>query len=187
MTRKKKFLVGIGTALILVLLGWLYLWIQTHAYVVKVSEEILALEETLNQAFERMGENMITDAEARQLHLQVTTHFDTIHNHPTSVRVTGFTDEHHATFREMVERLEKLLVTHQESFLAFDTTTATTVDPSTFPFPDRGGAVATSVPPSMLTTTGTIAATVDTLESHLAYNVYCPAAWEDWEKAILCR
>ena len=165
MTLKKKIIGGICIVLAIALIGWLYLWLQTHNYVRVAAEEIAALEVTLEHMAERLGEDVVTDAEARQLHLQVNDHLDSVNQYPSSTRVTGFTDEHHDIFRDMILKLEELLETHRDDLIALGETADAgnfTSDPPSFD-PGQTAIATSSLPDS-------IEETIETVEGHLVYS-----------------
>lgn len=175
---KKNIVIGIVVLVVVVVVSWLYLWMQTQAYVANAAEETNKLEETITHIADRMGQNVVTDSEARQLHLRVTTHLDAVNDYPASVRVTGFSDEHRATFLDIIEKLEDLIVTHHENLSALSDQTTTTNDPLPSDAPET---TSRSLPDLMKTT-------IHTVNGHLgaATFSYCQDDWSELKRALLC-
>lgn len=176
----RKILLAIGIIGAVGIAGWLYAEAKTHHYTLNAAAEVALLEETLLHIAARLGEGAVTDAEARQLHLGVTSHLDAVNDHPASIRVTGFTDEHHGIFRDMILKLEELLAIHRDDLVALSDSTNVTSDAPLNP-PDSNGMTATSSLPD------SIEMTIQTIEGHMAAaDSDCPEGWYDWEEDILC-
>ena len=94
--------------------------------------------------------------------------------------MTGFTDEHHATFRDIIEKLGDLLITHREDLATLDDSVNTTDDPL-LP-PDSADQTSSSNLPDV------IEGTIDTVKGHLAAATfsYCQDNWSDLKKALIC-
>ena len=176
---KKNILIGVVVLIVIIVVGWLYLWMQTHAYVATVEREIAALEETIETVAERIGQTAVTDAEARTFHFKIREHLNAVNDHPSTVGTTGFTDAHIATIEESIGTLEDIMSRHRDSLAALDN--AANVSDS--PLPDQYGTATTL---TSTTTLDILDAAHDTLKGHLSYAPYCPDGWKDWEQAVLC-
>lgn len=158
---KRKLLIISGLVVVVAFAAWLYIFTHTHHYVSTSQEQVSSLEALLEHAFERVGQNAISNAEASQLHFQVLEHLDSVNNYHPAVGLVGYTEEHESVLKELIEKLKELLETHRSVLIALETAT-TTGDVQVIE-PDNSGTV------DATTSIDAFVIAIDTLSNHLAY------------------